>query len=72
MSADNSVDVLAGLSITRKAGPLDPTAICVGGTAKRTEAWQELPFKKQKYAVHSQREREVKRLTSFYVLLQNV
>jgi hypothetical protein len=45
MSADNSIDVYGGLSITGKAGPLDPTAICVGGTARRTEAWQELPFK---------------------------
>lgn len=38
MSADHSVDVSGGLSITGKAGPLDPTAICMGETARRTEA----------------------------------
>jgi hypothetical protein len=45
MSVDHSVDVSGELSITAKAGPLDPAVICVGETARRTEAWQVLPFK---------------------------
>jgi hypothetical protein len=62
MRADHSVDVSGGLSITAKAGPLDPTAICVGETARLTEAWQELPFKsalnKNKQPIHKEKEKQ--------------
>jgi hypothetical protein len=62
MSADHSVDVSGGLSITGEAGPLDPTAIYVGETARRTEAWQELPFKsalnKNMQPIHKEKQKQ--------------
>lgn len=62
MRADHSVDVSAGLSITAKAGPLDPTAICVGETVRRPKARRELPFKsalnKNMQLIHKVKEKQ--------------